>query len=537
MFLQGVEGAASGRTLSIPETGLSIGKQEDNDVVLEDSFVSRCHARIGRTDGAIRLVDLNSTNGSFVNEIQIKEQVLCPGDRIRFGDSVFALHDRPLAVLSDDSQVSAAQQTLATRIIRPSDLAPPPLDPKDDTSFAKALSAIAALAKSRPGARPLEETLSEALKWLFEIIPADRGCILLLDTLDQPPTAQVVEYREGVSQTSATFPLSRTLIRRAVEDESAVYIPDAMSEASLAGAASVFAHRLRCVAYVPLCFGSETVGVLCVDANKPGAIKESDLDVLIAFANHLAMVAHNARLEAIVRRELKVRNTLQRFMSRNVVDDLLARGGEPSLGGDELEISVLFADLRGFTSIAEQLSPKETVALLNRLFHCLTSVVFRHRGTLDKYIGDCVMALFGAPFQHEQHVVEAVLAGVDMQREIAQLKSKLADKYAGISIGVAINAGKVIVGNIGSEERMDYTAIGDVVNVAARLEDLAGPGQILITEEVARIAEAFVEVKPYKTITLRGRQAETQVYAVMAVRGSNLQNVLDVPSVTSTQST
>ncbi|PIY43702.1 MAG: hypothetical protein COZ05_10265 [Armatimonadetes bacterium CG_4_10_14_3_um_filter_59_10] len=525
MFLQGIEGAASGRTLSIPETGLSIGKQEDNDAVLEDSFVSRCHARIERMDGAIRLVDLNSTNGSFVNEIQIKEQVLCPGDRIRFGDSVFELHDRPLAVLSDESQVSAAQQTLATRIIRPSDLAPPLLEVKDD-AFAKAMSTIAALAKSRPGVRPLEETLSEALKLLFEIIPADRGCILLLDTLDQPPTAQVVEYREGVSQTSSTFPLSRTLIRRAVEDESAVYIPDAMSEASLAGAASVFAHRLRCVAYVPLCFGSETVGVLCVDASKPGAIKESDLDVLIAFANHLAMVAHNARLEAMVRQELKLRNTLQRFMSRNVVDDLLARGGEPSLGGDELEISVLFADLRGFTSIAEQLSAKETVALLNRLFHCLTSVVFRHRGTLDKYIGDCVMALFGAPFRHEQHVVEAVLAGIDMQREIAQLKSKLADKYAGISIGVAINSGKVIVGNIGSEERMDYTAIGDVVNVAARLEDLAGPGQILITEEVARIADPFVEVKPYKTITLRGRQAETQVYAVTAVKTLNQSSAL-----------
>jgi class 3 adenylate cyclase len=139
----------------------------------------------------------------------------------------------------------------------------------------------------------------------------------------------------------------------------------------------------------------------------------------------------------------------------------------------------------------------------------------QHSGTLDKYIGDCVMALFGAPLGDEQHCRRAVSAALDMQEEMHRLRTELAAKYHGLAIGIAINTGSAVVGNIGSEVKMDYTAIGDVVNVAARIEDLAGPGQILVTEAVARQVAAAVPLRPVTTVTLRGREQPTTVYAVL----------------------
>jgi len=143
-------------------------------------------------------------------------------------------------------------------------------------------------------------------------------------------------------------------------------------------------------------------------------------------------------------------------------------------------------------------------------------VVLAHQGTLDKYIGDCIMALFGAPQGDEQHCQRAVRAALEMQEEMQRLRGELAAKYHGLAVGIAINTGPAVVGNIGSEVRMDYTAIGDAVNVAARIEDLAGPGQILVTEAVAQQVASTVALRPVTTVTLRGREQATAVYAVLS---------------------
>jgi adenylate cyclase len=185
-------------------------------------------------------------------------------------------------------------------------------------------------------------------------------------------------------------------------------------------------------------------------------------------------------------------------------------------GGVRQTISVLFADLRGFTTLSEANSPETVVDLLNRFFTLMSEVIFRHGGTLDKYIGDGVLALFGAPYATERDAVKAVRAAIDMQRAVQIFNQELvAAGQAHIGIGIGINTGSAIVGFIGSESRLDYTAIGDAVNTAARLEHLAKAGQIIISEHTMQALDASVRYTPLDAVQVKGRTARMQIADVI----------------------
>jgi len=510
--LEGLAGVASGRRIPLPPTGLTVGKRPDNALCLQDDFVSRAHAEFLFRGGELWLVDLGSTNGTFVNDVQVQRRRLHGGDRIQIGSSVLEYRDRPIGVLDEDAVAGGGPQPTTIRRVQPPAPASPAVPSSED---ARALAALADLARARAGALPADEALGRILGLLFDVVPVERSCVVLQQP-DGTLTTEVVRYRDpGAAR--ADMPLSRTLLGRAIESRSALLIADALADEALAQAASVLAHRLRCVAYIPLLFGDEVVGALCMDTSVPGALRDEHLDRLVAFANQAAMVAYQARLHETIRREVRRRERLQRFLPQAVADQYAREGTEPALGGEEREVTVLFADLRGYTSMAEKMPPREAVALLNTIFERLAAPVLAHGGTLDKYIGDCVMALFGAPLGDDEHCLRAVRTGLEMQTEMAALASELAERYASLGIGVAINSGRAVVGNIGSEAKMDYTAIGDVVNVAARVEDLAGPGQILVTEAVAERAGERLRLEPYQTLALRGREQPTQVYRVAAI--------------------
>jgi len=522
--LEGIDGVIRGRVIVVSGAGLSVGKRADNDLVLDDPHVSRQHARFLPQSGALAITDLGSTNGTYVNKLQIQTQTLKSGDRIEIGGCVLRYRDRPVAQLHDGASDDASPQVSVIRSV---------VAGQGDASFGAAalrtapaaradpqLSAVAEalteLARTRPGSLAPEEMLARILELVFQFSRADRGCILLLDAQGQP-SARVVRNRDA-RRPDEDLPLSRTLVRRAMETREALLIPDAASDPGLARVSSVMMHALRCVAYVPLCFADETLGVLCVDTPVPGGLGETDLDGLVAFANHAALIAYQVSLQEAVEREVERRNRLQRFLGRAVAERFILEGVEPELGGEERQITVLFADLRGYTGLTEQMAPPEALALLNTLFEGLCAPILRQGGTLDKYIGDCVMALFNAPVDDAHHCLRAVQAAVDMQSAMVQLKASLAEKYAGLEIGIAINTGRAVVGNIGTDQKMDYTAIGDAVNVAARLEDIAEGRQILVTEAVAARVQPFMELEQVTTIQLRGRQQETRVFAVTGVR-------------------
>lgn len=227
------------------------------------------------------------------------------------------------------------------------------------------------------------------------------------------------------------------------------------------------------------------------------------------------MAADLERGEEEAAREAKLRGDLGRFMSKPLVEAIV-RGDHPlALGGKRAPISVLFADVVGFTPLTESRDAEQIVALLNELFSVLSEIVFRHDGTVDKFIGDCLMAVFGAPVPQEDHAARALAAAEDMMRFLEAANEEWREKYdVEVRLGIGVNSGEAIVGNIGSDKRMEYTVIGDVVNVAARLESIAQPNQVLVAEPTrALVGDRFV-LRHLGDRRLTGRKTETAVYAL-----------------------
>lgn len=217
--------------------------------------------------------------------------------------------------------------------------------------------------------------------------------------------------------------------------------------------------------------------------------------------------------EAEVARQAKLRGDLGRFMDKGIVDAIV-RGEHPlALGGKRAQVTVLFADVVGFTPLTESHDPERIVALLNELFSVLTEIVFRHQGTVDKFVGDCIMAVWGAPVPQEDHAGRALAAAEDMLRFLEAANDDWRQKYdVEIRLGIGVNSGEAIVGNIGSDKRMEYTVIGDVVNVAARLEAIAAPNQALVAEATRdRAGDAF-PLRYLGDHNLTGRKTRTPVY-------------------------
>ncbi len=228
------------------------------------------------------------------------------------------------------------------------------------------------------------------------------------------------------------------------------------------------------------------------------------------------MAADIASSEVELRRRAAVEHDLSRFMPEAVAKAIARGEKDLALGGERRTITVLFADVVAFTPFAETASPEQVVAFLNELFTVLTEVVFRHHGTVDKFMGDCIMAIFGAPDDQPDHSVAALSAAEDMHRFVEASAPGWKDKY-GIEcrLAIGVSTGAVLVGNLGSEARMEYTAIGDAVNVAARLEALARPGQTLVTgETMAAAGDAFT----YAILGEQPLRGKKQLVTVAEVR-------------------
>jgi adenylate cyclase len=213
----------------------------------------------------------------------------------------------------------------------------------------------------------------------------------------------------------------------------------------------------------------------------------------------------------------RVTGIFGRFVSKTVVDELLQSGEDVKLGGSRKDISLIFVDIRGFTPMSERLEPEQVIQVLNEYLDVCTKAIFKFNGTLDKFIGDGVMAMFGAPIEYDNHPEMAVRAAIEMKSQANILEQKLIEKYGvGVKFGLGINSGPAVVGNIGSEDlRLDYTAIGDTVNLSARLESNAKPGQILISElTYARVKDLF-QIEPIGEIKVKGKEKPVMVYEVI----------------------
>lgn len=246
---------------------------------------------------------------------------------------------------------------------------------------------------------------------------------------------------------------------------------------------------------------------------RPAVATGDELDLLARALGDAA--AELDRSEKRAREEAAIRADLGRYLPAEIVEAIVRREQSMELGGRRVPITVLFADVVAFTPLSERLPPEQVVALLNELFTLLTEAVFRHGGTVDKLIGDCVMALWGAPTPHLDHARRAVLAAQDMVRFCESASADWKARFGvEVRLAIGIHSGEAVVGNVGSRERMEYTAIGDVVNVAARLETLARPQQILVSRATADAVAGGFTVTPLGPREIPGRREPVELCEV-----------------------
>lgn len=264
---------------------------------------------------------------------------------------------------------------------------------------------------------------------------------------------------------------------------------------------------------------NNTIGYLCL-VNKEKQLKEfteKDKYILQSLATQAAISIDNANLYEKVKTETDLRNHLQRYLPRNTVSKIMDSKINISLVGELQECSILFADICGFTTISESINPQETVKLLNHYLTSMTKVIFSFNGSVDKFIGDGIMAVFGAPVSNPNHALEATLAAVEMKNQIENLKEKFISEFGikDFNIRIGINTGSAIYGNVGSPQRMDFTVVGDTVNIAARMEQSAPPGSILISKNTYDKVGEYINAKEWEPISVKGRKGQIKVYEVL----------------------
>lgn len=486
----------------LPE-GMSIGRMSTNDLCLPDERVSRQHAVVEYRDGGWHVTDLGSMNGTKVNGEHVTERVLVSGDTLGIGTHTLRFEDEATArvIVQDGMPLIPGGGTLVK-----------PLEEISAEKSNNTLRTLYEVGKALLSTSGLDELLNLIMDQVFKALPAQRGFLLLMDTETGELVPSVVRTSEPGYEGGVI--ISRTITDTVMKDRVSVLTEDAATDPRFQSGESVIMYGIRSALCAPLWSDEEVIGVIYIDTkNDAYTFTEDDLDLLTAMGNQAAIGILNARLSEKARIEAELRGRLARYHSPDVVEHILreCEGEGGLLAASEKEVTVLFSDIRGFTSISERLSPTDVAALLNDYFTRMTDIVFEFGGSLDKYIGDAVMALFGAPFTGEEDAVNAVRAAVKMQAALA----KGPGSKDGLSIRIGINTGVVIAGNIGSPKRMDYTVIGDAVNVAQRLEAIAKPGQILIGGSTyEKVKDRFL-LNEIGRQHVKGKDEEVVIYEVL----------------------
>jgi class 3 adenylate cyclase len=351
----------------------------------------------------------------------------------------------------------------------------------------------------------LEILLSTSLDALHKVMGIKRSIISLYD---QSRQAFRVKVTHGMSiQKEMIFP-SLSWVREYIDDSTTVVKlePNPLERRS---------DDLQLM--LTLKGRDGIVGIMGLSGKEKGDLYSTeDLRLLETFSSQLSMAIQNSIMIDESRRAANTREAYGRFLSQALVDKIMSDPEKVKLGGENLEVAVLFCDLRDFTQTTDGMAPHDVVKLLNEYFSALTDVIFSFDGTLDKYMGDGIMALFGAPIPSRDDPLRAVNAAKKMQVKVLEINKRRKEReQVVLELGIGVDLGEVTVGNIGSPKRMEYTAIGDAVNLASRLVDKAGPGEILVTSEVnSRIAEIIFTKKVEKKIRVKGKRGQVQVYRV-----------------------
>lgn len=483
-----------------------IGRLPTSDLVLLDPSVSRQHASLRVIDSACRLQDVGSRFGTFLDgtEVRGSEVEVKPGATIRLGEVSLVLeqHVPEQALLSEQHDISDGPGTICRPVL---------VDDGVGGGDGHLLRLLADVGRTLLSSQSLADVLNRVVDMAFSAVPAERAFLMLRESADEALVARVLRHRDGTVPPNPT--LSRMIVRRVMRERVAVLAADATSDPGLGMTDSILRFNIRSFMCAPLWNRDEVVGVLYVDSPLSAQFTAPDLDAFTALTNAAAIAIEQARLSGQLLEETRRRERLQRYHSPSVVSRILhTPETDGGLDAQERDVTIMFCDIVGFTTLCEYLAPAQAAALLNTFLTRMTDVVFEHEGTLDKFLGDALLAVFGAPFEQPHHPRRAVEAALAMRKALAIMNR--AQDGPKLEMRIAINSGIALTGDIGSPRRREFTVLGDVVNTASRMEQLANPGEIVISGATqARLGAGFT-VRPLGERLIRGRTSRLELFAV-----------------------
>jgi len=515
---------------------VEIGRMENNDLVLNDFGISRNHAVIYKKGDKFFVEDRGARNGTLVNNVRVKEAEIKPGDVIALGRFPLRFEgpssSADVAVLVDDDR--KIEESVEHTIIRPmkspvsADSAAgfgtsirdakaaaeaPPVEKQEKEVFL----ILSEVAKTLISAETLDQILNSFMDMVFKYMQVARG-FLMLGNSEGKLEPKVVKHRK---EEKDQITISKTIAHKVFKEKVSILTTDAMMDPRFSSGDSIRFHGIRSAMCVPLWVEGEVVGILFVDSPLASVkFSEEDLDLLTTLANYAAVAIQRAQLTEKIKEEEETRAKLERYHSPAVINRLMQSNEnavDVNIEAQELECSVLFADIVGFTTLSEKMPPRQVGLFLNEYFSQMTDVIFEYEGTLDKFLGDGLMAVFGAPFPYKakDHAERAVNAAIRMLEEVNLFNTDTTQNFS-LKIRIGINSGRVVAGDIGSPKRVEYTVLGDTVNVASRLEQyISKPGEIVIGEKTFQRVKGKFKTKLIGEIDLKGRSSKMKTYQVL----------------------
>lgn len=514
------------------EREVVIGRSVKSDVQIDGDLVSRQHCRIYPVGDRWYFQDLQSRNGTLLNGERSDGGELRNGDvlMIGYGKIEFAQEDPAVAAgaPSDaDLEVSIVDAPM------PLDVSSAVLSESDDDLSGKTmalsyrdlvlvnqrLSTVTKVGQQLATILDRDELLRAILETLFELYPqVDRGAVVLRDERDAFRVA-ATQTRAGMTATTSVLNISSGLINLVRKERKSVLSADTGSDTRFQDRQSIVGSGGRSVMCAPLLRETDFLGVIYLDTNTLASpFTPPDLNLLQGIAGPVSVALKNAELVGRIETETKMRTSLSRYLSPDVVRQIGEGALKPNLGGDQVEGTVMFSDIVGFTAMSERLQPAQVVARLNRYFTQMLEAIFGWNGTVDKFGGDAIMAVWGAPVPTPDHSQLAIGGAIEMHQRLFDLNcayEEEGEKLIGMALG--LNSGKFVAGNIGGAERIEWTVIGDNVNLAQRVEAQGFAGCVLCSEATFRQVEAAGAFR-FPPVHVKNRTEPVTIYSVRSVR-------------------
>ena len=498
----------------------TLGRHPDNTIQILDRIISKEHAQIQRSgDGRYLLRDLRSLNGTFYRGERVGEHYLQDGDEVTMGSTRVVFVDRPsqqeplhrvtIAPGLTESHIRQRIQASTGDFMQERQIS----DEKVLRRDYERLRIGHELARAVGTELDLEKLLPKILDKAFELVGADRGAILLMDDKGEL-IPRYVKTRNGKGDTNIV--LSRTVMSEVTANRAAVLSSDATMDSRFSGAHSIIMQGIRSTMTLPLVHGADLLGLMHLDSLfTSNAFTEKDLQICTGMAAQAAIAIQNARLATRIEKEAQTRAQISRLIPPSVVEQVLKGTLTIEKGGRLNEITMLFSDIRGFTTMSDGRPPEEVVNTLNEYFEVMVDVLFQYQGTLDKFVGDEIIGLFGAPIPIDDAPYKAVACALMMLHGLEEFnRTRASEGLSAIRIGIGINTGNVITGSIGSTRALQYTAIGDAMNVASRLVNVASSGEVIISENTYRFVSDRVDATALPPVKVKGKAEELKVYRV-----------------------